>query len=162
MRRINVKKYHLLIFALLLFPAFSSAIFAQTNAEFSVLNPIAAEKSVYRLAFTTDDTLRENAIFSFVFPEEFDVGQTHIAGSSTINGGFNLSTQQDTVMVARSGLGSAVPPDTPVVLYLALVKNPEDITSSYAVTMIVHEPETDTRKRIEVSVSFTPAAESTR
>jgi hypothetical protein len=157
MRRGNVKKYLQLVFGLLFSPALASAIFAQTNAEFIVLNPIAAEKSVYRLAFTTDDTLRENAVFSFVFPEEFDVTQTYIAGSATINGGFGLSVRQDTVIIERSGLGNAVPPDTPVVLYLALVKNPEDITRNYTVTIILYDPETDARKRITVSLSFAPA-----
>ncbi len=157
MRRENVKKYLQLVFCLLFSPVFASAILAQTNAEFIVLNPIAAEKSVYRLAFTTDDSLRENAVFSFVFPEEFDVTQTHIAGSATINGGFGLSTRQDTVVIERSGLGSAVPPETQVVLYLALVANPEDIARNYEVTMIIYDPETDARRRIAVPVSFAPA-----
>lgn len=85
-------------------------IFAQSQGSNSVeiksLNSEAGAASLYTLNFTLSDTLHANAVFEVKFPTGFDLSKVNLAGSDSINGGFNVSVQGQTIKVSRKGKGS--------------------------------------------------------
>jgi hypothetical protein len=102
---------------------------AQDEPRLLSLDPQPGKGAIYELSFTTTDALKSTACFDIVFPASFDISNVRLAGSSTINGGFNVVTSGDTVHVERSGLGRPIPPGEKVALMMASVRNPKEITS---------------------------------
>ena len=84
--------------------------YGQTNATLRALNPREGENSVYELSFIPIDTLSENAIFIIILSNQFDNSEARIAGSSEMNGGFEVETRGDSIYISRSGIGQAIIP----------------------------------------------------
>lgn len=89
--------------------------------------------SLYEVSFVTTDTLPPNASLVVTFPQEFDLSQLEIAGSSTINGGFTLQRKDREVFLRRTGLGSKIPPGKKVSIQLGLIVNPANLSASHQV-----------------------------
>ena len=93
--------------------------------------------TIYILEFSLEQPIPANANFRFTFPAEFDLAMVEIAGSSSINGGFEVSVKENQVQIARSGLGDEVPAGKKTDLKFALVKNPTEKKDDYPVTITI-------------------------
>ncbi|MDZ7291276.1 MAG: hypothetical protein ONB44_18410 [candidate division KSB1 bacterium] len=100
----------------------------------------AGKPSLYEITFVTTDTLAPRAEIVVKFPRDFDLSPLEIAGSSEINGGFELErkTMPDgvqEVLLRRTGLGSKVPPGRKVSVQLGLIVNPANLAASHQVNV---------------------------
>jgi hypothetical protein len=89
--------------------------------------------SLYEVSFVTTDSLSSRATIMIAFPQEFDLRQLEIAGSSTINGGFTLERKDREVLLRRTGLGAPIPPGKQVSIQLGLIVNPANLSASHQV-----------------------------
>lgn len=96
-------------------------------------HPEIRSSSIYQVNFVIDKPIPAKAAFRIVFPIGFDLSDLMIAGSSTINGGFTLQVEGQTVTIKRSGLGKEIPPNQPVDVKFAIVKNPAQAADDYEI-----------------------------
>ena len=105
----------------------TQGLFAQpavnNSVEVKTLNSEAGAASLYTLNFTLPDTLRPNAVLEVKFPPGFDLTKVNLAGSASINGGFKVSVQGQTIKVSRKGKGSLKYPGDKVDLKFSTVVN---------------------------------------
>ncbi len=102
-------------------------LFAQSAANNSVevktLNSEAGASSLYTLNFTLSDTLHPKAVLEIKFPAGFDLSKVNLAGSASINGGFKVSVQGQTIKLSRKGKGALKYPGDKVDLKFSTVVN---------------------------------------
>ena len=107
--------------------AATQGLFAQSAVNNSVdvqaLNTEAEAASLYTLNFTLPDTLQPDAVLEVIFPNGFDLSRVNLAGSATINGGFKVSVQGQTIKVSRKGKGVLKYPGDKVDLKFSTVVN---------------------------------------
>ena len=105
----------------------TQGLFAQpainNSVEVKTLNPEAGAASLYTLNFTLPDTLHPDAVLEVKFPSGFDLTKVNLAGSATINGGFKVSVQGQTIRVSRKGRGSLKYPGDKIELKFSTVVN---------------------------------------
>ncbi|MDZ7264706.1 MAG: hypothetical protein ONB16_08990 [candidate division KSB1 bacterium] len=110
----------------------------------------ADANSIYQIRFSATKPIPPKAMIRITFPPEFDLSEVMIAGSTTINGGFELKVDKQVVMLKRSGLGRPIPPNESVDVKFAIVKNPRRAADDYRISVeILDEAEKTIIKRDE-------------
>ena len=96
-------------------------------------HPEAEAASLYQINFRVAKTISPQAVIQVRFPSEFDLSDLSIAGSSTINGGFELEVKNQLLILTRSGLGREITPNEKVDVKFAIVKNPAKANENYSI-----------------------------
>jgi len=100
-----------------------------------------AKSSVYQINFIVSKPIPVKAIIRVIFPDEFDLSDLMIAGSTTINGGFDLIVDKQVVTMKRSGLGREIPANEKVDVKFAIVKNPNQPADNYKIIVEILDNE---------------------
>jgi len=123
--------------------AATQGLFAQSAVNNSVdvqaLNTEAEAASLYTLNFTLPDTLQPDAVLEVIFPNGFDLSRVNLAGSATINGGFKVSVEGQTIKVSRKGKGVLKYPGDKVDVIFSIVKNPAAAESSHLIKLKIDQ-----------------------
>lgn len=110
----------------------------------------ADANSIYQIRFSVARPIPPKAIIRVTFPAEFDLSEVLIAGSTTINGGFELLVDKQVVTLKRSGLGRTIPANEAVDVKFAIVKNPRRAADDYRIAVeILDEAEKTIIKKDE-------------
>lgn len=94
-------------------------------------HPESGKSSVYQINFVISKPIPPKAIIRVTFPGEFDLSDLRIAGSTTINGGFDLEVNNQVLTMKRSGLGLEIPANEKVDVKFAIIKNPKEPSDGY-------------------------------
>ncbi len=141
------------MFVLILLPVFA---FSQQNEKLEVLakNPEVEAASIYQIVFSIDEPIPQNAEIRVTFPEQFDLSELSVAGSNTINGGFDVEVSNQNVKLTRSGLGREINPNEEVDVKFAIVKNPTEPNDQYLieVEVVVEEQESIFKKESQIKI----------
>jgi len=120
-------------------------LFAQpavnNSVEVKTLNPEAGAASLYTLNFTLPDTLHPDAVLEIKFPSGFDLTKVNLAGSATINGGFKVSVQGQTIKVSRKGKGGLKYPGDKVDLKFSTVVNSSESDTEHLIIVNLKKAE---------------------
>ncbi len=126
------------MFVILFLMVFSvTAATPQDSLMIKPANPIQGEPSVYTLSFVTVDTLFPDGIIEITLTEDFDLSKTRLANSTTINGGFTVAVNGNTVVLQRKGTGRLVLPLEKVDVQFGVVKNPQKLQVDFPLRMTV-------------------------
>ncbi|UCE07712.1 MAG: hypothetical protein JSW07_06690, partial [bacterium] len=115
-----------------------------TNINVDLSDNKAGEGAIYTFAFKTSATgvIPDSGIIEFIFPPGFEVSDVDIAQSKNpnMNGGFEsisiknkFSADEDTVRLARDGVGDSVLVLTEVSIAIGMVVNHIVVASNYEV-----------------------------
>ncbi len=129
-------KYHFtLLLILILVPLANNSALATPADTIEVIarHPESGKSSIYQLNFVLSKSIPPKAIIRVTFPDEFDLSDLMIAGSTTINGGVDLNVEGQVVTMRRSGLGRKIPANEKVDVKFAIVKNPEQPAENYKI-----------------------------
>jgi hypothetical protein len=119
------------------------------------LNAAAGEVSIYQISFVASDTLYPDGQISITFPADFDLTNVKIANSTSINGGFKVSVQNNKVILKRTGLGRMVLPKEKVEVKFANVKNPKKAETDFPLIVEFQNRDLNQIQRMEeVSVTL--------
>ncbi|MCG8607198.1 hypothetical protein MJD09_19715 [bacterium] len=121
---------------------------AQDSLSVTPSSSEAGEFAIYTLTFVTTDTLRPDGQVTVTFPPNMDLSGVKMAGSSTINGGFNVTRLGQKVVLTRSGLGRSIMPGEKATIKFAVVKNPIEAGVSLPVQV-----EFDHKSKRPISIS---------
>ena len=125
--------------------AATQGLFAQSavnnSVEVKTLNSEAGAASLYTLNFTLSDTLHPNAVLEVKFSPGFDLTKVNLAGSATINGGFNVSVQGQTIKVSRKGKGGLKYPGDKVDLKFSTVVNSSESDTEHLIIVNLKKAE---------------------
>jgi hypothetical protein len=114
----------------------SSALAAPADTiEIVAKHPESGSRSTYQISFNISKKIPSKALIRVTFPGGFDLSNLMIAGSSTINGGFDLKVDGQVVTLKRSGLGREIPASEKVDVKFAIVKNPQQPADNYKVVI---------------------------
>ncbi len=134
---VELKKKVLLLSLCLFQIVAARGLFAQSvpgnSVEVITLNSEAGAGSLYTLNFTLPDTLQPNAVLEIEFPPGFDLSKVNLAGSTSINGGFKVSVQGQTIKVSRKGKGGVKYPGDKVDLKFSTVINSSNSDDQYPI-----------------------------
>lgn len=111
--------------------ALASGLMAQDSLKVNALNPAAGATSIYQVSFVTADTLYPDAQITLTFPEAFDLSKVVMANSTSINGGFKVEVNQNSVVLRRTGLGRPIMPGEAVEVKFANVVNPKEFDGEF-------------------------------
>lgn len=145
------------IFALLFMCNILNAMPADT-VRINARNGDAGHKSIYEIYFSVDQEITPNASVVVSFPEGFDLSDVSIASSTTINGGFEVSVNNSSVILKRTGLGKSIPPNEKVNIKFANVKNPDSAVSNQKVTIEIRNDNNQTVLNKEEEIQVVPNA----
>lgn len=95
----------------------------------------ADANSIYQVSFVASKPIPPKAVIRITFPPEFDLSELMIAGSTTINGGFEIKVEKQILTMKRSGLGREIPANEPVDVKFAIVKNPKRSGDDYKIVV---------------------------
>ncbi|UCE07713.1 MAG: hypothetical protein JSW07_06695, partial [bacterium] len=101
----------------------------------------SGKSSIYQINFVVSKPIPPKAIIRVTFPEEFDLSDLMIAGSTTINGGFDLTVDKQLVTMKRSGLGREIAANEKVNVKFAIVKNPKQSADNYKIMVEILDEE---------------------
>ncbi|MBN2008657.1 hypothetical protein JW960_04835 [candidate division KSB1 bacterium] len=135
-RRNNTKPMFLAGLLWLIFTQFGYALPPDT-VQITPESTEAGQSSIYQIQFSLEQEILPNAAIIVNFPAAFDLSGVLIAGSATINGGFQVTVNGTTVTIKRSGLGKTIKANQKVDVRFANVKNPTTPAASYAVQVQV-------------------------
>ena len=110
-----------------------------------VKNPEAEAPSIYQINFKLSKPISPKAVIKIKFPLLFDLSGLLVAGSGSINGGFEMTTDNQLVTLKRTGLGEEIKPNKKVDVKIAIVINPEQAGEGYSIQIEVFD---DNNKRI--------------
>ncbi len=134
-KKSNTKCKFLLVLMLLIGSLISTSDLAiavpEDTVEVIAKNPEISKSSVYQINFVVSKPIPPRAIIRVTFPDEYDLLDLMIAGSTTMNGGFILKVDQQVVTMRRSGLGREIPANEKVDIKFAIVKNPKQPADDY-------------------------------
>jgi hypothetical protein len=122
-------------------------------------HPESAANSIYQVKFSVSKPVPSNAIFRVTFPQEFDLSDLLIAGSTTINGGFEISVDKQVVVMKRSGLGKELPANQTADLKFAIVKNPGTPADDYKILIEILDGAEKSIIRAEKNQKIFPRSE---
>jgi len=120
-------------------------------------HPESGERSTYQINFEVSKPIPVNAIIRVIFPDEFDLSDLIIAGSTTINGGFDLSVNRQVVTMKRSGLGKEIPANAKADVKFAIIKNPDQPSDNYKIIIEILDAEEKSFIRSEKAHKILPA-----
>lgn len=98
-------------------------------------NTDIAANSIYEVYFSIAQEIPPKAIIVITFPESFDLSGVKVAGSTTINGGFEVYVEDLKVILQRSGLGRIIKPYEKVNVRFANVRNPSNPNENYKINV---------------------------
>ena len=148
-----------ILVGLILFAGNSVSALPADTVEVIARHPESGDRSTYQINFEISKPIPAKAIIRITFPDEFDLSDLIIAGSTTINGGFDLSVKNQVVTMKRSGLGKEIPANNKVDVKFAIVKNPDQPADNYKILIeILDNGELNILKR-ETSQKILPAKE---
>lgn len=104
-----------------------------------VKNPQAEALSIYQINFLLSKPISPSAEIKVSFPADFDLSKLLVAGSNSINGGFEMVVKDRVVTIKRSGLGREIKPNERVDVRFAIVKNPVRAKGNYALQVEVFD-----------------------
>lgn len=111
-------------------------------------HPESGRGSAYQVNFEISKPIPPKATIRVLFPDEFDLSDLMIAGSTTINGGFDLQVNSQVLTMKRSGLGREIPANEKVDVKFAIIKNPKEPADNYKLVIeILDETEQTIVKR---------------
>ena len=110
------------IVCLLLLP--QAPVFAVEKPNLAPQLSEITKTTLYEFSVTLQKPLLPTAALVFVFPEEFNLTYLRMAGSSQVNGGFDVMVSGRTVQIKRSGLGAEIPANTALTFLFGNIKNP--------------------------------------
>ncbi|HDL18461.1 MAG TPA: hypothetical protein ENH29_05355, partial [Bacteroidetes bacterium] len=109
--------------------------FGQNNAIDSlIVRPLSSKvnaNTLYKITFVSPVMVPTDAQFILRFPDQFDLSQLNLAGSSKIDGGFLLIKKGQQIVVKRRGEGNIIDPGKALDLLLSVVKNPGKKSTDY-------------------------------
>ncbi len=146
-----------MIFTLLLLCNILNAMPADT-VRINARNGEAGEKSIYEIYFSVEQEITQNASVVVSFPEDFDLSGVTIASSTTINGGFEVSVNNSSVILKRTGLGKNILPNEKVNIKFANVKNPDSAVNNNKVTIEIRNDNNQTVLNREEEIQVVPNA----
>jgi len=123
----------ILLITMLTFLISSAMALPADSIEVIAKHPESAANSIYQVKFSVSKPIPANAMFRVIFPLEFDLSDLLIAGSTTINGGFEIAVEKQVVVMKRSGLGKEVPANQSADLKFAIVRNPDKPADDYKI-----------------------------
>jgi len=123
----------LLVSFLIFFSLFTFDIYSLPQDSIKVIakSPEAEAASIYQIEFRLSKPLSPKGVIQIKFPKGFDLSNLQVAGSSTINGGFDLKVEDQTVILKRSGLGRLIKANEKADVKFAIVKNPSTPEKEY-------------------------------
>lgn len=133
----NASKYIIIITILL-----SSNLLFGLPADSIIVNAIHSEikaTSIYEIDFSIGQEISPKAVIVVTFPENFDLSGVLIAGSTTMNGGFELSVEKTKVILKRSGLGRTIKPNEKVDVKFANIRNPAKPADNYKIKVEIKD-----------------------
>jgi len=98
-------------------------------------HPESGKSSIYQINFVISRPIPSKAVIRVTFPDEFDLSDLMIAGSTTINGGFELAVNKQVLTMKRSGLGREIPANERIDVKFAIVKNPKEPADNYKIVI---------------------------
>ena len=135
----KTRRYYLLmlIFSLLLVAVINIAALAVPADTIEVVakHPESGRSSVYQISFQVSKPIPAKAIIRVTFPDNFDLSELMIAGSTTIDGGFELDVNKQVLTLKRSGLGREIRANEKVDVKFAIVKNPKQPADNYRIVV---------------------------
>jgi hypothetical protein len=123
----------ILMTTMLTFLMSSAMALPADSIEVIAKHPESAANSIYQVKFSVSKPIPASAMFRVTFPPEFDLSDLLIAGSTTINGGFEIAVEKQVVVMKRSGLGKELPANQTADLKFAIVKNPGKPADDYKI-----------------------------
>ncbi|MBC8184256.1 hypothetical protein H8E88_24440 [candidate division KSB1 bacterium] len=140
---------------------FGTSTFAapEDTVTVEVKNPRAEARSIYQINFLISKPISHKAIIRVRFPIEFDLSKLLVAGSNTINGGFEMTVENDVVTIKRSGLGREIKANEKVDVKFAIVKNPIKADDNYSVQVEVFDDNNDSIIQKQETVKILPKIE---
>lgn len=91
------------------------------------------KNSIYEIYFSLEKEISNNASIFITFPDSFNLAGITIAGSTTIDGGFDLTVNDRQIVLKRSGLGRKIKPYEKVSVKFANVRNPSLPSDDYQI-----------------------------
>lgn len=141
-KNIRTIVYTLVILVGLIFFAGNSVMaFPADTVEVIARHPESGERSTYQINFVVSKPIPAKAIIRVTFPDDFDLSDLMIAGSTTINGGFDLSVNRSVVTMKRSGLGREILANEKVDVKFAIIKNPDQPSDNYKIVIEILDAE---------------------
>lgn len=126
---------------------FSSPLNAQplkgNSIEIRPLRADAGASTLYTLSFQLAETLDADAVIEVQFPTGFDLSKVNLAGSSTIDGGFLVSVNGQTITARRKGKGQPKNPGEQVDLKFSTVKNSTNPNDDHLITVTLKKKNTN-------------------
>ena len=99
-------------------------VFAVEKPSLAPQLSVMTKTTLYEFSVTLQQPLLPTAALVFVFPEEFNLTYLRMAGSSQVNGGFNVVVSGRTARIKRSGLGNEISANTEITFLFGNIKNP--------------------------------------
>lgn len=122
-------------------------------------HPESGESSIYQINFVVSKPIPPKALIQVTFPNGFDLSNLMIAGSTTINGGFELKVNKQVVTMKRSGLGREVHANERGDVKFAIVQNPNQPADNYKIVIEILDNEEKSILRKETLQKIIPAKE---
>ncbi|NOZ60120.1 MAG: hypothetical protein GXO74_00410 [Calditrichaeota bacterium] len=111
-------------------------------------------ETIYYLKLALSKPIPADAVFIFQFDAAFDLSNTEIAGSSSINGGFEIKVDGQKLTISRTGLGEEIPAKKKVELKFALVKNPDQAAKDFPVDIEIQGGDVGVLLKTRVTISI--------
>lgn len=147
----------LLLINLIVATGSTSAAMPADTVAVMAKHPESGESSIYQISVVVSKPIPPDAIFRVTFPDEFDLSSLMIVGSTTMNGGFELTVNKQVVTIKRSGLGREVPANEKVDFKFAIVKNPARSADNYKLIVEILDREENTILTKETVQKILPA-----
>lgn len=112
--------------------------------------------SIYEVYFSISTEIPASASIVVIFPDDFGLSNVNVAGSTTINGGFELTVNQKKVILKRSGHGDVIEPDQQVSVKFANVKNPPRSVDQYEIDVEIRDNDNQVLKASRTRVNVEP------
>jgi hypothetical protein len=149
----------MLLMSILIFAGKSVIAAPADTIEVIARHPESGERSTYQINFKVSKQIPAKAVIRITFPDEFDLSDLIVAGSTTINGGFDLSVNKQVATIRRSGLGKEIPANTKVDIKFAIVKNPDQPADNYKIVIELLDVNEKSFLRSEKFQKILPAKE---
>lgn len=145
-----------LLFFVLLIP---SILFSQTESldslEIIPLNQKISSNTLYKISFISKVEIPKDAQFVINFPDGFDLSKVNLAGSNSIDGGFEVVVNNQQITIKRRGEGQTIEPGKRANVMFSVVKNPGNINTDYPIEFqILNSEQTALSNKEIFSVSF--------
>jgi len=133
LKNVETKKFTYVFFFINFFLIHVVSGFSADSVLVKAKNNEADVKSIYEVQFSISQAIPSEAEMIVTFPEYFDLSEVLLAGSTTINGGFDLKVEAPKVIITRSGLGRIIEPNEKVDIKFANVRNPSKPADNYKI-----------------------------